>query len=261
LDDLGAVSSTLGFYFDDTGWLPCSSTLGFYFDDTMSIPLCGQIHQEARKSTECFVVSRRRLYFTEPTDNHRLYGDTWIQWTGVLPLSWSDGGLWTSSWPWGTSFTCPRFYVLGVFRSDSRSIQCNPRLPSEELTFLYYHWSPMTYQNTIPSSSLSTMIFSVNIQNESINREVRPSLEYSLKRFTQIFSTWGFELFCCLLWINKVRVKEKIWVWISRWQCLGYMSMNFSVTVFRFFCLLWIKKTVVKEKTYIWVSVWWKTEN
>ncbi len=26
-------------------------------------------------------------------------------------------------------------------------------------------------------------------------------------------------------------------------------------------CLLWINKTRVTEKTYIWVSVWWKTQN
>ncbi len=45
---------------------------------------------------------------------YRLYGDEWLQWTGVLPLSWSDGGLCTSSWLWDTSFTCPRIWVLGV---------------------------------------------------------------------------------------------------------------------------------------------------
>jgi hypothetical protein len=27
------------------------------------------------------------------------------------------------------------------------------------------------------------------------------------------------------------------------------------------FCLLWINKSRLKEKTYIWVSVWWKTKN
>jgi hypothetical protein len=26
-------------------------------------------------------------------------------------------------------------------------------------------------------------------------------------------------------------------------------------------CLLWIKKVRVKDKTYVWVSVWWKTKN
>ncbi len=62
------------------------------FPTTGVIP-CGQIHQESRKDTECFVAGHSRLYFTDPTDNHRLYGHEWLQWTGVLPLSWSDDGL------------------------------------------------------------------------------------------------------------------------------------------------------------------------
>jgi hypothetical protein len=34
---------------------------------------------------------------TDPPSNHRLCGDERLQWTGVLPLCWSDSGLCTCS--------------------------------------------------------------------------------------------------------------------------------------------------------------------
>jgi hypothetical protein len=66
------------------------------FATTGAVP-CGHTNQEARTNTLCFEDSHNRLYFTEPTDNHRLCGDEGLQWTRVLPLSWSDDGLYTSS--------------------------------------------------------------------------------------------------------------------------------------------------------------------
>ncbi len=45
------------------------------------------------------------------------------------------------------------------------------------------------------------------------------------------------------------------------WGCQDPSHTGFSIKQLFILCLLWIKKVRTKDKTYIWVSVWWKTKN
>ena len=80
-------------------------------------------------------------------------------------------------------------------------------------------------------------------------------------------------------WIDKVRGKDKTYVWVSVWWVMGECDLDTTVwwvsttSVWLVSvssglhrcviccCLLWIVKARAKDKTYKRMSVWWKTTN
>jgi hypothetical protein len=79
------------------------------------------------------------------------------------------------------------------------------------------------------------------------------------KRYTSL--RWFLGMYCCLLWIDKSRVKDKTYKWMSvRWKTKnerwGFYTSRIHWVV-RVCCshlgeswLLWIEKTRPKDKTY-----------
>ncbi len=119
------------------------------------------------------------------------------------------------------------------------------------------YWRVLTYPTEWTGHRCPSSNPTVDVIVERLLHNRYPDVYWNIRKCTS---------FMCLLWIEKVRVKEKTCKWGSvRWETKSksweiYMTRIHWVGRQNKLCLLWVKKAIAKDKTYIWVLGLWKTE-
>ncbi len=174
----------------------------------------------------------------------------------------------------------------------SRHVKPKPspgwRRPFPHVTKKTLLWGSGHWEHVWDGTVTWTAFLKLKQKSEVPQRKSRPTYQP-----TNLFVKTKSEFFC-LLWINKVRGKDKTYIWVLVWwktktkseksTCLTYTGFlgvirktealvrvfpTFTVRVFentvwrkwnRFCCFLLIDKARAKDKTSIWLSVRWKTK-
>ncbi len=124
-----------------------------------------------------------------------------------------------------------------------------------------------------PSVTITWSLRPVYQSDPEWDDEVKPRTEHVEVITTEVVLFWSHEwlltrstewtrsssgvkdLICCLLWINKTRVKEKTYIWVSVRRKTKNLKWGIYTPHRHWGCLLWINKTKVIDKMYMSVGV------